>query len=203
MTAIGLGTAGAPAGLFGGRLVARSVDVSPLWCVAGTVALWALAGARWGSVPPWWLPVPVLLGWFTVLLTAADLAHRRLPDRVNLSGYPALGAALAVAATGAGAPLGLHALAGVVVFGGVHLAVHLWRPEALGAGDVKLAGWLGGVLGVVGWSSMVLVTFVAAVCSLLLRLAPAWRSGAPHGPGLLAATWVVAMFPALPALPPP
>lgn len=202
-TTIGSGVAGAPAGWLGARLLARSVAVRPLWCVVGTAAVWSLVGTRFGSLPPWWLPVPVLLGWFTVLLTAADLAHRRLPDPVNLLGYPALGAALVAAAAGGGVPVGVPALAGVVVFGGAHLAVHWWRPSALGAGDVKLSGWLGGVLGVLGWPAVVLVTVSAAVCSVLLRVAPAWRSGAPHGPGLLAATCLVALFPVLPAPPPP
>jgi leader peptidase (prepilin peptidase) / N-methyltransferase len=203
-TMIGFGVAGVPAGWLGGRLVARSVPVRPLWCVAGTAVVWCLVGARFGAVPSWWLPVPVLLGWFTVLLTAADLAHRRLPDPVNLSGYPALGAALVVASAWGGVSLGLSAVAGVIVFGGAHFAVHWWRPDALGAGDVKLAGWLGAVLGVLGWSAMALVTVVASGCSLLLRLVPTWRSaGAPHGPGLLAATWLATLFPVLHAAPPP
>ncbi|TDQ01204.1 leader peptidase (prepilin peptidase)/N-methyltransferase [Labedaea rhizosphaerae] len=198
------GVAGAPAGWIGSRLLARSVRVRPLWCVVGTATVWCLVGARFGSLPPWWLPVPVLLGWFTVLLTAADLAHRRLPDPVNLLGYPALGAAVVVAASWGGVSLGLAALLGVLVFGGAHLAVHWWRPDALGAGDVKLAGWLGGVLGVLGWPAMVLVTVVASVCSLVLRLAPAWRTtGAPHGPGLLAAAWLATLFPVLPVASPP
>jgi len=201
---IGFAVAGAPAGWIGSRLLARSVAVRPLWCVAGTAVVWCLVGTRFASLPPWWLPVPVLLGWLTVLLTAADLAHRRLPDSVNLIGYPALGAALVVVSAWGGASLGLAALTGVIVFGGAHFAVHWWRPAALGAGDVKLAGWLGGVLGVLGWSAMALVTVVASGCSLLLRLVPAWRStGAPHGPGLLVAAWLATLFPVLPATPPP
>jgi leader peptidase (prepilin peptidase)/N-methyltransferase len=81
----------------------------------------------------------------------------------------------------------------VVVFGGAHLAVHVLAPRALGAGDVKLAGSLGAVLGAVGWSALVVGAVLAALGTAVVALARRTRA-APHGPGLLLATWLLAAW---------
>ncbi|WP_084734502.1 prepilin peptidase [Actinophytocola xinjiangensis] len=195
--------AGLVAGLAGRRLLAtlrRGTTIHSGWLIAGVGPPWAALGwqASTGAVPAWWLPVPLTLTWFAVLLTATDLRHRRLPDALTLPAYPALGAAVAVAASaGGGWSLATGALVGAVVFGVVHATVHLSSPGALGAGDVKLSGSLGGVLGAVGWPAMMLASALAAVLTLALRVTGPrrWREGVPHGPGLLAATSLVALFP--------
>jgi leader peptidase (prepilin peptidase)/N-methyltransferase len=146
-------------------------------------------------MPSWWLPVPLLLTWFAVPLVAADLARRRLPDALTLPAYPALGVAVGLAAaTGPDPGIGPRAVAGAVLFGGVHALVRWRAPHAMGGGDVKLAGSLGAVLGAVGWAALAVAATFAAIGTAALAMTT--RSGsAPHGPGLLAATWLVAAFP--------
>ncbi|MEU6642945.1 A24 family peptidase [Saccharomonospora sp. NPDC046836] len=153
-------------------------------------------------MPEWWLPVPLVVTALAVPLTLADLRHRRLPDVLTLPAYPLAGAALGIAAvTGPGGALAARAMVGAVLFGAAHALVHAVAPAALGAGDVKLSGSLGGVLGATGWQALVVAAGTAAVTTLVLAAVAAlfhmrrWREGVPHGPGLLAATCLVALFP--------
>lgn len=198
-----LALAGALAGVAGRHLLARlrrGTAVHSGWLAAGVALLWAVLGWRMstGRMPAWWLPVPLALTWFAVLLTVTDLRHRRLPNALTLPAYPVLGAATVVAsAVGGGWGLAASALVGAVVVGAVHAMIHLGSPAALGAGDVKLSGSVGAVLGAVGWPAMVLASALAAALTLTLRVAAPrrWRDGVPHGPGLLAATSLVALFP--------
>ncbi|MCP2166667.1 Type IV leader peptidase family protein [Goodfellowiella coeruleoviolacea] len=202
----GLFLAGVAAGHVGARLLARlrrGTRVPPPWCQLAVGLLWALVAARWagGGLSGWWLPVPLALAWFGVLLSAVDLIHQRLPNALTLPAYPVFAALLAVAAGWAGGwPVAVRALLGCLVFGGLHLLVHLVAPAALGAGDVKLSGSLGAVLAALSWSALPVAAVVAAGLTLVLgglaRFTPVrWgRAGIPHGPGLLAATWLVATF---------
>jgi leader peptidase (prepilin peptidase)/N-methyltransferase len=133
-----------------------------------------------------------LLGWLAVPLAASDLLWWRLPDGLTLPAYPLLGLALAVAAIArADVGLGVRAVLGALVFGGVHALVYVIAPRALGAGDVKLAGSLGAVLGAAGWSAFAVAATLAAGVTLLIALVRRSRA-APHGPGLLLATWLIA-----------
>jgi leader peptidase (prepilin peptidase)/N-methyltransferase len=201
----GFGLAGLVMGFVGRGVLRRSVlrmDCRPPWAELAAAGLAAVLGwrAAVGLLPWWWVPVPLLLGWFAVPLVAADVRHHRLPDVLTLSAYPALGLALAVAGT-VDPGLALRSLAGVVVFGGAHALVRVLAPAALGGGDVKLAGSLGAVLGALGWPSLAVAAVLAGCCTALLAIG--LRAGAaPHGPGLLAATWLVAAFPGghLPAI---
>lgn len=177
------------------------------WCELGTALLWgAIVGclplAGW---PAWWVPIPLALAALAVPLTLADLRHSRLPDTLTLTAYPALGTAVAVAAfAGPGAGMALRAAGAAVLFGALHALVRWWSPAALGAGDVKLAGSLGGVLGASGWAALPVAACVAALCSGLLAGGAAlarrtdWHRGVPHGPGLLTATLLVACLTRVP-----
>ncbi|MEU4743418.1 A24 family peptidase [Actinosynnema sp. NPDC023658] len=168
------------------RRLPRGATVSPLWCAAPTAVLWFVA---WALAPPRWLPVPLLVAWLGVLLVVTDLRHRRLPDALTLPAYPAVGVALWLC----GADLA-RALAGCLLFGGFHLAVHLVKPWALGGGDVKLAGPLGAVLASVSWSALPAGALLASLITLLLSTR--WPADAvPHAPGLLTATWLAALWP--------
>jgi leader peptidase (prepilin peptidase) / N-methyltransferase len=206
---------GALAGRFGRlllRRLRRGARVDPPWCELAVAAAWGVAVVRCGAggQPWWWLPVPLALGWFGTVLTATDLRHRRLPDVLTLAAYPVLGALLAVAAAaGGGAGLLLRAVAGALVFGGAHALTHLLWPAALGAGDVKLAGSLGAVLGAVSLPALALAAVLAALVTAVFALVSAvagrrgrWP-GLPHGPGLVLAAWTISVAAGAAALVPP
>jgi len=187
-----LGCAGVLAGWGTRRLLGRlrrGAVVQAGWCEAGVAALWAATAAT--DPPTAWLPALLGLGWLTVALTATDLIHRRLPDALTL---PALPVALALLLpTGTAA----RGLLGAAVLVTVHAAVHRLAPQALGAGDVKLAGPLGAVLGAASPAALLagpllaaLLTALAGVlgmaCGRLRRNDPL-----PHGPAMLVAALVL------------
>ncbi len=166
-----------------------------LAAVLGVVTAWRWLGGGW---PSWWLPVPVLIAALGVPLAAADLRYRRLPDVLTLPAYPILGVALCVAAvSGPGLGLMLRALATAAAFGGLHLLAHALSRRSLGAGDVKLAGALGAVLGAVSWTAPVIAAVFAALTTAVLAVLRRWEHGVPHGPGLLLATWLAVLLPKL------
>ncbi|MET0235829.1 MAG: A24 family peptidase [Kibdelosporangium sp.] len=181
-----------------GRLVLkrlrRGADVRPGWCEATCGLLWCLLGLAAG-IPPQWLPVMLALSWFAVVLTATDLLHNRLPDALTLPAYPVFAVLLALS----GIPALARALAGAILFFCLHATVHFVAPQAMGGGDVKLAGSLGAVLGAVSWFALATALALAAVITLALRAVSLarWRDRVPHGPGLLAATWLLAFLPAV------
>jgi leader peptidase (prepilin peptidase)/N-methyltransferase len=199
---------GGLAGTAGRWLLARlrrGTTVHKGWCELAVAALWALLGWRLttGHLPPWWLPIPLMLTWLAVLLTATDLRHRRLPDALTLPAYPIAAVLLATAAAlGGGWSLLYGAILGAAAYLAIHATARLIRPGSLGVGDLKLSGTLGAVLGAIGWPALILAAWLSAVCTLALRLtAPRrystrWHDGIPHGPGLLAATCLIALFPA-------
>jgi leader peptidase (prepilin peptidase)/N-methyltransferase len=193
---------GSAAGALGWHVLRRARSPAPVpgpLAVAATGALSAVVAWRQsaGAWPAWWLPVPLLVTFFAVPLVLADLRYRRLPNALTLPAYPLLGLVLVVAAlSGAGGGLAVRAVTGGIVFGGAHLLVHLVSQRSLGAGDVKLAGVLGAALAAVGWAALAVGAAVAAVVTVLLALRARWRRhGVPHGPGLLAATWLITVFP--------
>ncbi|TVT09665.1 prepilin peptidase [Amycolatopsis bartoniae] len=178
---------------------ARAPAPVPLPPVAiGTAVLWLFVAWRWfsGGWPGWWLPVPLALTALAVPLCAADFRYRRLPDALTLPAYPIFAAAITTAAVaGPGPQLAVRALVAASFFGGLHLLVHALSRRSLGAGDVKLAGALGGVLGAASWGALGVAAVLAAVVTAALALTRRWGRGVPHGPGLLAAACLVALFP--------
>jgi leader peptidase (prepilin peptidase)/N-methyltransferase len=209
LTAWALGRAGAPIPVWRAAVLAAAG--------VAVVTAHGLAGGR----PGWWLPVPLLLTVFAVPLALADLRHLRLPDVLTLPAYPLFGAAIGAAALGGGGPsLAVRAAAGALLFGGAHALVARAAPGSLGAGDVKLSGSLGAVLGAAGWPALALAAVLAALFSLAVAIARGTRRRrpndrghlpstshpirpfgghrVPHGPALLAATWLCALFPGAP-----
>lgn len=200
--------AGAFVGWFEHRALRRArspLVVSFPWCVCGTSLLWLATGWRWMSAgfPDWWLPVPLVVTALTPPLVLSDLRHRRLPDVLTLPAYLFAAVAIGMAASfGADGGVVIRALLGVVLFGGAHALVHAVAPTALGAGDVKLSGSLGALLGATGWFALGLAACLAALVTVtvsLLTAGPTLRSapssGVPYGPGLLVATCLVVVFP--------
>jgi leader peptidase (prepilin peptidase) / N-methyltransferase len=193
--------AGALAGAFGRLLLGRlrrGAMVRPGWCETANGLLWAVLAATAGSVPSWWLPVMMALSWFAVMLVTTDLLHSRLPDALTLPAYPVFAVLLTIAAlTGPGPDAIARAITGALLFWALHATIHTLSPNTMGGGDVKLSGTLGAILGTVSWLALALALALASVITLGLRAISAarWRDGVPHGPGLLAATWLLAFLP--------
>jgi leader peptidase (prepilin peptidase)/N-methyltransferase len=200
-----LATAGFFLGLLGHQLLSRlrrGATVHKGWCAGGVAILWSIAAWRVadGHLSWWWLPIPLVAAWFAVLLTVVDLKHRRLPNALTLAAYPATAATIAMATTQAGWQLAAGALMGATALAALYLTIHKLAPQAMGGGDVKLSGSQGAILGAVGWPAVLVGTTLAALLTLALRaVAPKhtttnWRTGIPHGPGLLTATYLIATF---------
>ena len=169
-----------------------------LACGVLVAALWAVIVARAEGLPMWWWPVPLVLAWSGVLLGAADVAVRRLPDALTLPAYPVIAVLLAVAAVGAGnADLMVRAVVGALLWAGGYAAVRLIAPGALGGGDVKLAGSLGALTAASSWSGLLLAVLAASALTVVIA-GPARMLGyhdVPHGPAMLAGAWLVVLHP--------
>ncbi len=138
-------------------------------------------------------PAYLYLGGLAVALGAVDLATHRLPDVLTLPAYPALAALLAVASAilGDGDALLRAGLGALACFGAYYLVAVL-APDAMGFGDVKLAGVLGLALGWAGWPVLVAGVFlgflfggVVALGLVAVRRATR-RTRIPFGPFMLA-----------------
>jgi leader peptidase (prepilin peptidase)/N-methyltransferase len=164
--------------------------VHPVPVVVGTAVLFGLTAWRFGLV--WELPAYLLLAAVAVLLTAVDLRHRLLPNRVVL---PAIGAGavlltVAAAAEGVWSDLLRAGLAAGVLFA-VFLVLALISPRSLGMGDVKLAALVGLFLGWLSWGAVIVGAAAGFVVQALVALAllAARRIGLrgelPFGPSML------------------
>jgi leader peptidase (prepilin peptidase)/N-methyltransferase len=202
MGSVWAAVSGATAGAGGSlmlRWIPRGVRVPVPICAGAVAVLWVVVCQRSGEgLPVWWWPVPLVLGWAGVLLAAADLVARRLPDALTLPAYPVVAALLGAAAVGAG-DTGLLArgAAGGLLWAGSYAAVRLLAPGALGGGDVKLAGSLGALTAATSWPALLLAVLAASMVTAaiagLARLL-GYRDVA-HGPAMLAAAWLVVLHP--------
>jgi leader peptidase (prepilin peptidase)/N-methyltransferase len=141
--------------------------------VAGTVLAGMVIEAamvwRFGWSPPF--AAYSYLALTGAVVSATDLAARRVPDPIVLPAYPVAAALLVVACLPSGPwwPLARAGIAAAVL-GGFYLALGLAFPSGMGLGDVKWAGVLGAYLGWLGWSAMVdgtLIAFIAAAGALV------------------------------------
>ncbi|MGH3751448.1 MAG: prepilin peptidase [Pseudonocardiaceae bacterium] len=192
---------GAAAGAGGAvllRRIPRGVRVPVPVCAVLVAVLWAVAGERADGLPVWWWPVPLVLAWAGVLLGAADVVARRLPDALTLPAYPVVAVLLVIAAAGVGGTdLLVRAVGGALLWAGGYAAVRLIAPSALGGGDVKLAGSLGALAAAASWPGLLLAVLAATVLTAVVA-GPARMLGyrdVPHGPAMLAAAWLVVLHP--------
>ena len=119
-----------------------------------------------------------------IALIYFDIRQRRLPNVLTLPGAVMIlvGAAL----TGRG----VTAVAGAAAMFAVYAVVHMVAPQAMGAGDVKLAIGLGALTGPFGPDVWLLAVLGASVLTALLglvRLIGGDRSPLPHGPSMCVA----------------
>lgn len=135
--------------------------------------------------------VPAFL-WFVavgIVLALIDLDVRRLPDVITLPAYPVLAVLLIAAALLAGEPESLlRAAIGAVASYAFYYALALAKPGAMGFGDVKAAGLVGGMLAFVSFPVLLVGTLAAfvlgasvGVASLLARRADR-TTAVPFGP---------------------
>jgi leader peptidase (prepilin peptidase) / N-methyltransferase len=118
-----------------------------------TALLFAAVGARFAH--SWALPAYLVLAGALVALSAIDLEHYILPNRIL---YPADAAAIVLLGA---ASAGEHdwgafvraLLAGAVAFA-VFFAIHIASPRGMGFGDVRLSFLLGMYLGWLGWGDV-------------------------------------------------
>ncbi len=99
-----------------------------------------------------------LFFWVLVVLTAIDLEHKLLPNRIVYPAFLAgwLGIVLLAMTERLYPRLGLAAL-GAAIFGGFFFIVAFIYPAGMGFGDVKLGFVLGTFLGYLGGIGLVLV----------------------------------------------
>jgi leader peptidase (prepilin peptidase) / N-methyltransferase len=114
--------------------------------------------------PPLALVRLTLLGAALGAVVDSDLFERRIPNRIVVP------AAFACAAAWAASGIALFALVDGLVLVGALLALSLFRPEALGMGDVKLALLL--VLGLDGRAVVALLVALALAAGFGLLLLP-------------------------------
>ena len=127
--------------------------------VVSAAVLGLLAG-RFGADAV--LAAYALLGLALVAMSAVDLEHYILPNRIL---YPTVAVVapllvIASAVDGRWGSLGRAALSAVVAFV-AFLAVHLAVPRGMGFGDVRLAGLVGGAAGWLGYGHAFIVFLVA------------------------------------------
>ena len=165
--------------------------------VAGsTVALFVGLALRYHD--SWALPAFLAVAAGLVALSAIDLEHFLLPNRIVYPLALATLALLTVGAVGDGdwAALGravLGGVAGMLTLG----ALHVMSPRSMGFGDAKLAFVLGLAL---GWAELILGLFCGFLAGALVGLAlitlrqRGRKDHLPFGPFLAFGTLVVLMW---------
>jgi leader peptidase (prepilin peptidase)/N-methyltransferase len=139
--------------------------------------------------------------WVLLVLSAIDLEHKLLPDRVVFPALAAGAAGLLVAALVGGYPDALvHAAIGAAIFGGFLFVVAFINPAGMGGGDVKLSFLLGMFLGYLdGWGIVMVGMFLSFVLGGVIGLVAMVVSGGgrkmqlPFGPFLALGT-TIAVF---------
>ncbi|HEY4267020.1 MAG TPA: prepilin peptidase [Galbitalea sp.] len=170
------------------------------------VAAYMIASANLSTAPTTVASTLVLIAFLylvaiTVALALIDIDVRRLPDAIVVPGY-LVAIVLFLAASILTGSWGALVQAGVGMVGAaaVYFILMFIRPDAMGFGDVKLAGLLGLFMGWSGWGSLLIGTFAAFVLGgvygiiLILARRAKRKSGIPFGPWMLAGAWVGIFF---------
>ena len=118
-----------------------------------TAVLFAAIGARFAH--SWALPAYLVLAAALVALSAIDLEHYILPNRIL---YPTDAAAIVLLAVASAATHDWGAFARALMAGAVafliFFVIHTISPRGMGFGDVRLAFLLGLALGWLGWGEV-------------------------------------------------
>lgn len=175
--------------------------ISPryLWIELATGISWAALVWRYGASPE--VAVFAAFFWVLVALTAIDLEHKLLPNKIVYPTFVASWIALPIAAIVDGDidPLKGAAL-GALIFGGFLFIVAFIVPAGMGGGDVKLAFVLGTYLGFAGGIGVTLVgMFLSFLLGGLIGIALLARgrgrkAQVPFGPFLAAGTVLAVLW---------
>jgi leader peptidase (prepilin peptidase)/N-methyltransferase len=162
---------------------------------AGTAVLFALTALRFADNPRL-LPAYLVFAATGIALALIDLDVRRLPDSIVLPSYPVLAILLAL---GGDAGALLRAALGAALLFVVYLAIAMVAVGAMGFGDVKLAGVVGGMTAYLSWGTLLsgalLGFFLGAVAGVLLVAArrAGRRSAIPFGPFMVLGAWAAVL----------
>ena len=175
------------------RNCGERISVRYLWIELATGLSWAFLVWRYGVT----LEVAVLAAffWVLVVLTAIDLEHKLLPNKIVYPAFVASWIALPLVAV-VNDDLGdlKGAAFGALIFGGFLFTVAFIAPAGMGGGDVKLAFVLGTYLGFTGGIGVTLVgMFLSFLLGGVIGIALLTRGGdrktqIPFGPFLAAGT---------------
>lgn len=184
-----------------GRCRHCGTSISPryLWIEIACAVLFAAAWWRYG------LSVEAIVFaaffWALVVLTAIDLEHHLLPNKIVYPLFVAgwIGLAVAAFVEGDMGPL-KGAAFGALIFGGFLFTVAFIAPAGMGGGDVKLGFVLGTFLGYAGGIGFTLVgMFLSFVSGGVIGIALMARGGdrktqVPFGPFLALGTVAAILF---------
>jgi leader peptidase (prepilin peptidase)/N-methyltransferase len=173
--------------LLRGRCHSCGTRISILYPLIELSVAGLFAGVAVAYENPW--VIGLLAPFLGVLLaiTVIDWRHKIIPNRIMYPAFP-IAAGYLVIARLAGAPIDLvDALIGCLAYGGGLLIVALLAPRGMGMGDVKLAGFVGLVLGALGlqyvWVAAGAGILAGGVAAVVALVAGAGRkTGLPYGP---------------------
>ena len=140
---------------------------------------------------------------FSIPIVIIDLREKRIPDRILIIAYPLVAALLVLAAWQGNNwdNLWRALMSAAAVFAG-YFVLRLINPSGLGAGDVKLSGLIGLILGWVGWQAALVGTafgfVLGALVAILLLIIKrgGLKQSIAFGPYMIAGAWLV-LLPAL------
>ncbi|HEY0167979.1 MAG TPA: prepilin peptidase [Jatrophihabitans sp.] len=167
--------------------------IESVTAVAFTLVTWRLHSIdRLPGLPAWLYFTAI-----AIALAAIDIDCHRLPNAIVLPSYPVLALLLAGPALWQQdySALLRTAVGSAALFGG-YFALALAYPKGMGFGDVKLAGLIGGMLGWLSYSALLVGAFTAFLLGGVAGVAViASRRGSgktplPFGPFMLTAAAV-------------
>lgn len=154
---------------------------------AGTAAIFSATVLKFEHEPRLW-PAYLYLAAIGIALALIDLDVHRLPDVIVLPSYAVMTALLLV-------DWNLHALLrafeGAVALFAFFYLIAVVAKGAMGFGDVKLAGVLGGAMAYLSWGTLLTGAFLAFIVGsvvgvLLMSIGKAGRKTAiPFGPFMI------------------
>ncbi len=172
-----------------------------------TMAVFAAFGTRFGATS---VGLTLLvLGAALVAVSAIDLEHLRIPDRVTFAALAVAGPAIVIVSFQRHVPGAVGgAIVGSLTYFVVLLVPHLAYPRGMGFGDVKLALLMGLYLGWLGWIpgdailgpvrldlyALMIGCFTGVVFGLGHAAVTRRRGEFPFGPALALACTVVVIW---------